>query len=129
MDTEVKVELLLTNELMIMISIDDDSQQQAFSLVELEVKVEPDNPQLITFVWRDSFHQDVPQVGIVTVEDNNILTLKVQHDIMNIFYNINQFSLPDSMVSYRIYFWLSCWKNFTFFFDFGTFQTKFTIFV
>lgn len=61
MDTEVKVELLLTNELMIMISIDDDSQQQAFSLVELEVKVEPDNPQLITFVWRDSFHQDMPQ--------------------------------------------------------------------
>ncbi|XP_063419366.1 intermembrane lipid transfer protein VPS13B-like [Mytilus trossulus] len=61
MDTEVKVELLLTNELMIMISIDDDSQQQAFSLVELEIKVESDNPQLITFVWRDSFHQDVPQ--------------------------------------------------------------------
>ncbi|CAC5371338.1 VPS13B [Mytilus coruscus] len=68
MDTEVKVELLLTNELMIMISIDDDSQQQAFSLVELEVKVEPDNPQLITFVWRDSFHQDMPQVSVGKVK-------------------------------------------------------------
>lgn len=94
MDTEVKVELLLTNELMIMISIDDDSQQQAFSLVELEVKVEPDNPQLITFVWRDSFHQDVPQVGMVTVEVNYLLTLKIQTGIMNI-YHINPFPLPD----------------------------------
>lgn len=64
MDSEVKVELLLTNELMLMIGIEDDSQQQAFSLAELEVKVQHDNPQLITFVWRDSFHQDIPQVGL-----------------------------------------------------------------
>lgn len=62
MDTEVKVELLLTNELMIMISIDDDSQQQAFSLVELEVKAQEDNPQILTFVWKDSFNQTTPQV-------------------------------------------------------------------
>jgi hypothetical protein len=63
-DTEVKVELLLTNDLMIMIGVDDDSQQQAFSLVELEVRVQPDNPQLLTLIWKDSFHQDIPQVCI-----------------------------------------------------------------
>jgi hypothetical protein len=34
-----------------MIGVDDDSQQQAFSLVELEVRVQPDNPQLLTLIW------------------------------------------------------------------------------
>ena len=65
MDTEVKVELLLTNELLLMIGVDEDSQQQAFSLVELEVKVQPDNPQLLTFIWKDSFHQSAPQVCLI----------------------------------------------------------------
>ncbi|XP_052096921.1 intermembrane lipid transfer protein VPS13B-like isoform X1 [Mytilus californianus] len=88
MDTEVKVELLLTNELMIMISIDDDSQQQAFSLVELEVKVEPDNPQLITFVWRDSFHQDVPQVSVGKVKVG--LTLVIDVCLLNLWQNASQ---------------------------------------
>ncbi|XP_033726572.1 vacuolar protein sorting-associated protein 13B-like isoform X2 [Pecten maximus] len=53
--SEVRVELLITNELLFVMNCEEDCQQQAFSLAELEVK--SGNPNLLTLLWKDHSHQ------------------------------------------------------------------------
>ncbi|KAK3088608.1 hypothetical protein FSP39_021244 [Pinctada imbricata] len=56
LESEVKVQLLLTNELLVVISVEDDAQQQAFSLAELEILNVTGDSQLLSFELKDS-HQ------------------------------------------------------------------------
>lgn len=61
-ESEVKVDLLLTNELLFVINCEDDAQQQAFSLAELEMSSNNSNPRLLTLHWRDTFQQTATEV-------------------------------------------------------------------
>ena len=58
LESEVKVHLLLTNELLIIISVEEDAQQQAFSLAEIELTNVAGNPELLSFVCMDSIPQN-----------------------------------------------------------------------
>ena len=53
-DSEVKVHLLLTSDLLIVINLEDDCQQQAFSLREVEICSKITSPQILTILWKDS---------------------------------------------------------------------------
>lgn len=55
--SEVSVELLITNELLFVMNCEEDCQQQAFSLAELEVSLKPGNPNLLTLLWKDRSRQ------------------------------------------------------------------------
>lgn len=65
-DSEVKVHLLLTSDLLIVINIEDDSQQQAFSLREIEICNKVTSHQILTILWKDSMQAQTPdQVKIL----------------------------------------------------------------
>ncbi|XP_061177950.1 intermembrane lipid transfer protein VPS13B-like [Saccostrea echinata] len=53
-DSEVRVHLLLTRDLLIIINLEDDSQQQAFSLAEIDICNKTTNEQFLTILWKDS---------------------------------------------------------------------------
>ncbi|XP_060068135.1 intermembrane lipid transfer protein VPS13B-like [Ylistrum balloti] len=55
--SELSVDLLVTNELLVVMNCEEDCQQQAFSLAELEISQKPGNRNLLTLLWKDRFHQ------------------------------------------------------------------------
>lgn len=66
--SEVKVELVITNELLFVMNCEEDAQQQAFSLAELEVSLKPENPHLLTLQWKDRSHQPTGEVNMFVLK-------------------------------------------------------------
>ncbi|XP_048244061.1 vacuolar protein sorting-associated protein 13B-like isoform X2 [Haliotis rufescens] len=54
---EVEVTLLLTPEILFVVSSEEDSQQQAFAVGELEMTECPSDDTLITIVWNDNYYK------------------------------------------------------------------------
>ena len=54
-DNVAPVTLILTPEILFVINHEDDEQQQAFAVAELECGVKTGDTTLLTIVWRDSF--------------------------------------------------------------------------
>ena len=64
-DTVSPVTLILTPEILFVINHDDDEQQQAFAVAELECGVKTGDTTLLTIIWRDTFSSHDDRVGII----------------------------------------------------------------
>ena len=62
-DILTPVTLILTPEILFVINHDDDVQQQAFAVAELDCGVKMDETAVLTVVWRDSATGKVEEVG------------------------------------------------------------------
>lgn len=60
---EVEVTLLLTPEILFVVSSEEDSQQQAFAVGELEMTECPSDDTLITIVWNDNYYKTTVEVS------------------------------------------------------------------
>ena len=63
-DTVSPVTLILTPEILFVINHDDDEQQQAFAVAELECGVKTGDTTLLTIIWRDTFSSHDDRVSI-----------------------------------------------------------------
>ena len=55
--------LTLTPEILFVISHDDDVQQQAFAVAELECGVKLGETTVLTIIWRDSYTEKLDEVS------------------------------------------------------------------
>lgn len=61
-DQAVPVILLLTTDILFVLSCEEDGQQQAFTLIQLDCVRRVKEPTLITLVWRDSIQYPIKLV-------------------------------------------------------------------
>ena len=59
------VTLILTPEILFVISHEDDIQQQAYAVEELECGVKIGETAVLTIIWRDSFTDKLDEVSFV----------------------------------------------------------------
>lgn len=63
----IPVTLLLTPEILCVLNCEEDAQQQAFSILELECSPDSSNNRLLTLYWHDTFHQAIAEVCVYTM--------------------------------------------------------------
>ena len=85
-DTVSPVTLILTPEILFVINHEDDEQQQAFAVAELECGVKTGDTTLLTIIWRDTFSSHDDRVGIIlklTSYSQLTLIFEPVHEISN----------------------------------------------